>query len=78
MLELSWRGSRPVPLANGQERKFIQDNDEVIITGKNDASIKVSNNGIKIEFVTGYCSKNGIRVGFGECVSKVLPAWPIK
>jgi len=33
MLELSWRGSRTVDLGGGQTRKFIQDNDEVIITG---------------------------------------------
>lgn len=33
MLELSWRGSRTVDLGNGNTRKFIQDGDEVIITG---------------------------------------------
>ena len=34
MLELSWRGSRVVDLGNGNTRKFIQDGDEVIITGQ--------------------------------------------
>jgi len=33
MLELSWKGSRPVPLKNGVERKFIQDHDTVIMKG---------------------------------------------
>nr|CAD7424287.1 unnamed protein product [Timema monikensis] len=33
MLELSWRGTKPVPLADGSSRKFLQDGDEVIIRG---------------------------------------------
>lgn len=33
MLELSWNGSKPVRLKNGQDRKFIQDNDTVIMRG---------------------------------------------
>lgn len=32
MLELSWRGSKPVPLDNGSTRKFIQDGDTVVMT----------------------------------------------
>lgn len=32
MLELSWRGSKPVPLDNGDTRKFIQDGDTVVMT----------------------------------------------
>lgn len=31
MLELTWRGSEPIKLANGQERKFILDGDTVIM-----------------------------------------------
>ncbi len=54
MMELSWKGSKPLTLKNGEERKFINDNDEVIIKG--------------------YCLKDGVRVGFGECRAKVLPA----
>ncbi|MCB9233108.1 MAG: fumarylacetoacetase [Bacteroidia bacterium] len=54
MLELSWRGTQPVPLNDGSERKFIQDGDTVIIRG----------HGIR----------NGVRVGFGEVRSKILPA----
>jgi fumarylacetoacetase len=31
MLELTWRGSEPIKLSNGQERKFLQDGDTVIM-----------------------------------------------
>jgi len=39
MLELAWAGSKPVRLKEGGERKFIEDNDTVIMRGfcKNDA-----------------------------------------
>uniref|UniRef100_H2NP00 Fumarylacetoacetase n=2 Tax=Pongo abelii TaxID=9601 RepID=H2NP00_PONAB len=33
MLELSWKGTKPIDLGNGQTRKFLLDGDEVIITG---------------------------------------------
>ena len=33
MLELSWRGEKPIKLNNGTERKFIEDNDTVIMRG---------------------------------------------
>ncbi len=33
MLELTWRGTKPLKLNNGEERKFIQDGDTVIIRG---------------------------------------------
>lgn len=33
MLELTWRGQNPLKLSNGEERKFINDNDTVIIRG---------------------------------------------
>lgn len=54
MLEISWKGTRPVKLSDGSERKFIQDNDEIIMRG--------------------YAEKDGLRIGFGECRTKVLPA----
>ena len=34
MLELCWKGTKQVDLGNGQTRKFLQDGDEVIMTGK--------------------------------------------
>lgn len=33
MLELSWKGTNPVKLKDGSERKFIQDHDTVIMRG---------------------------------------------
>ncbi|MEX2379938.1 MAG: fumarylacetoacetase [Vicingaceae bacterium] len=54
MLELSWKGSKTVKLKGGEERKFIQDKDTVIMRG--------------------HCEKDGVRVGFGEVSTKVLPA----
>lgn len=33
MLELSWRGTKPLTLRDGETRKFLQDGDEVIIRG---------------------------------------------
>lgn len=33
MLELSWKGTKPVDLGGGFTRKFLQDGDEVIMTG---------------------------------------------
>ncbi len=54
MLELTWRGTTPIKLKDGSERKFINDNDTVIIKG--------------------HCKKGNVRVGFGECKAKALPA----
>eukprot|EP01094_Clydonella_sp_ATCC50884_P026658 TRINITY_DN738_c0_g1_i1.p1 TRINITY_DN738_c0_g1~~TRINITY_DN738_c0_g1_i1.p1 ORF type:complete len:434 (-),score=160.41 TRINITY_DN738_c0_g1_i1:563-1810(-) len=33
MLELTWRGTKPLQLPNGEERKFLKDGDTVIMTG---------------------------------------------
>lgn len=33
LLEVSWRGSKPIDMGNGETRKFIQDGDEVIVRG---------------------------------------------
>lgn len=54
MLELTWSGKNPLKLPNGEERKFIEDGDTVIMRG--------------------HSSGDGIRVGFGEVRTKVLPA----
>jgi len=56
MLELSWRGTKPLKMPDGTERKFINDNDTIIMKG--------------------WAEKDGIRVGFGESRTKVLPALP--
>ena len=54
MLELCWKGTKQIDLGNGITRKFLQDGDEVIMTG--------------------YCEKEGYRIGFGKCTGKILPA----
>lgn len=54
MLELAWKGTKPLKMKDGSERKFIQDNDTVIMRG--------------------HCEKDGVRIGFGEVSTKVLPA----
>lgn len=52
MMEITWRGTKPLKLKDGSERKFINDGDSVIIRG--------------------WSEKDGVRIGFGECSSKVL------
>ncbi|PRY03987.1 fumarylacetoacetate hydrolase [Pontibacter ummariensis] len=54
MLELTWRGTQPLQLADGSERSFVEDFDTVIMRG--------------------YGQHHGIRIGFGEVRSRVLPA----
>jgi fumarylacetoacetase len=58
MLELAWKGTRPVKLSDGSERRFIEDGDTVIMRG--------------------YAEKDGLRIGFGEVRSTVLPALPLE
>ena len=54
MLELTWRGTKPLKVKDGSDRKFINDGDSVIMRG--------------------YTERNGVRIGFGELSSKLLPA----
>ncbi|MFM6945604.1 MAG: fumarylacetoacetase [Flavobacteriales bacterium] len=54
MLELAWKGTKPIPMPDGSERRFIQDHDTVIMRG--------------------FCKNNGIKIGFGEVRSKLLPS----
>ncbi|MEO8069322.1 MAG: fumarylacetoacetase [Flavobacteriales bacterium] len=54
MLELAWKGTKPVKLDGGGERKFIEDGDTVVLRG--------------------HAERDGVRIGFGEVKSKVLPA----
>ena len=54
MLELSWKGTRPILLPDGNVRKFIEDDDTIIMKG--------------------FAEKDGIRVGFGERRTRILPA----
>ncbi len=54
MLELAWKGSKPLKLSDGSTRSFIHDHDTVVIRG--------------------WAEKEGMRVGFGEVRTEVLPA----
>lgn len=58
MLEISWKGTKPLTLPNGEVRKFVQDGDNVVMRG--------------------WCQGEGLRVGFGTCEGKVLPAIDLK
>lgn len=58
MLELSWKGTKPLRLLNGDERKFLQDGDTVVLRG--------------------YCDNGSLRIGFGTCEGKLLPALPFE
>lgn len=54
MLEISWKGTNPIDLKDGSQRKFIHDGDTVTMRG---------------------CARaNGVRIGFGEVKTEVLPA----
>ena len=54
MLEIAWKGTKPLKMPEGSERSFIHDNDSIIMKG--------------------YCEKEGLRIGFGEATTKILPA----
>jgi fumarylacetoacetase len=57
LLELTWKGERPLALAGGAARTFLLDGDEVLMRG--------------------WCERDGLRIGFGECRGVVLPALPV-
>jgi fumarylacetoacetase len=54
MLELAWKGTKPIPMKDGSTRVFMQDYDTCTIKG--------------------FAEKDGIKIGFGECKTQVLPA----
>jgi fumarylacetoacetase len=54
LLELTWRGTKPLALPGGATRRFLEDGDTLTIEG--------------------YCEKDGLRIGFGDCRGTVLPA----
>ncbi len=54
MLEIGWKGTKPVLMEDGTSRSFILDGDTV--------SMKA------------YAEKDGVKIGFGNCKSKILPA----
>jgi fumarylacetoacetase len=40
LIELTWRGTKPLKLASGEERRFLEDGDEVTLTGYCEAAGK--------------------------------------
>lgn len=54
MLELAWKGTKPIQMNDGSTRLFMNDNDTCTIRG--------------------FAEKDGVKIGFGDCVTKLLPA----
>ncbi len=54
LLELTWGGQKPIAMQDGSQRRFLEDNDTVVMRA--------------------YAQKDGLRVGFGDCAVKILPA----
>ncbi len=54
MLEISWKGTQPVEMPDGTSRRFINDNDTIIMRG--------------------HSEEGGVRIGFGEVSTKILPS----
>lgn len=54
MLEICWKGTKPLSLLDGSKRIFLHDNDTVIMRA--------------------FAEKNGLRIGFGSCMCKILPS----
>lgn len=54
MLELAWKGTRPLTLLDGSTRTFIHDNDTITMKA--------------------FAIKDGLRIGFGESTTKILPS----
>jgi fumarylacetoacetase len=54
MLELSWKGTKPLTMPDATQRKFINDGDTVIMKA--------------------HSKNNDVRIGFGEVITKILPA----
>jgi fumarylacetoacetase len=64
MLELSWKGETPLQLAAEG-------------TAPGTETRVFLKDGDKV-IMRGFCEREGVRIGFGECVGTVLPATPFK
>lgn len=53
LLELTWNGEKPIQLADGTSRSYLENHDTIVIKG--------------------FCKNDEVRIGFGECVGKILP-----
>jgi fumarylacetoacetase len=54
LLEITWKGSHPIKMPDGNTRVFLEDGDTMLVRG--------------------YAKKDNLRIGFGDCTTKVLPA----
>ena len=54
LLELTWKGQKPLALNDGTSRTFLEDGDTITLKG--------------------YCQKDDVRIGFGDCSGKIMPA----
>ena len=73
MLEISWRGSKPVQMNGGGERKFLQVqfcSNAIIDSGVECFDCQDGDNVV----MTGVCRGQGYNVGFGTVEGVVLPA----
>ena len=58
---MNWNGTEKIMLKDGSVRKFLEDGDEVVITGN----------------CQGFVDGKRVRIGFGECAGLILPASPM-
>jgi len=70
LLELSWRGTRPVPIGDDVTRTFLEDGDTVTMRGV--CTKRIQGGGT----AAGEGSTT-VRVGFGGCSGTILPAEPL-
>ena len=80
MLELSWKGTKTVPLSEGEERKFIKVTKACVSLLTRFLTLHHLNNwangfqdGDNV-IMTGVCVGDGYNVGFGSVEGRVLPA----
>ena len=73
LLEITWRGTKPLQLDENTTRKFLEDGDTIKMTGKTKSSDEIVCSFVLVGFYQG----DGYRVGFGECVGTIIPALPL-
>lgn len=59
MLELCWKGEKAIELGNGVKRWFLQDDDEVILTGTV-TTMQVVKVELKLSYISFYCNLQSV------------------
>lgn len=72
MLELSWKGTKTIDLGSGHQRKFLQDGDEVIMTGELKEKLAL---GLILVLNRPYRDKSRRAVNPGWFASSVKQTW---